>query len=277
MEMYEAGELDSIDLRGFPPLEWVRAHRQHAGEYASAPLMGTYYLGFDVSRPPFDDLRVRRAFALATDKKTLANVVLKGYEFPATGGFVPSGIPGHSSSISPPYNPERARELLDQAGYPGGQGFPVVDAWTWRRMKPRAEFLQAQWHENLDVEINWEIMDFSQFIDRIDKASSHMIQGFWVPDYPDPDACLRASPVRRRSHWLNEDYEKLVEKARRVLDQGERLQLYAQADRMLVEDQSVIIPLTYMWSHVLVKPWVRTFPASALNQWLWKDIVIEAH
>jgi oligopeptide transport system substrate-binding protein len=51
--------------------------------------MGTYYLGFDVSRPPFDDLRVRRAFALATDKKTLANVVLKGYEFPATGGFVP--------------------------------------------------------------------------------------------------------------------------------------------------------------------------------------------
>jgi len=120
-------------------------------------------------------------------------------------------------------------------------------------------------------------MDFSQFIDRIDKASAHMIQGFWVPDYPDPDACLRASPVRRRSHWRNEVYEKLVEKARRVLDQSERLRLYSHADRMLVEDQVVIMPLTYMWSHVLVKPWVRTFPASALNQWLWKDIVIEAH
>jgi ABC-type oligopeptide transport system substrate-binding subunit len=67
-----------------------------------------------------------------------------------------------------------------------------------------------------------------------------------------------------------------VEKARRVLDQPERLGLYAQADRILTEE-AAIIPLAYLRSHMLVKPWVSKFPASEPNQWLWKDIVIEAH
>ena len=97
-----------------------------------------------------------------------------------------------------------------------------------------------------------------------------------MPDYPDPDTCLRASPLRHRTHWWDETYERLVERARRILDQGERLELYAQADRILIET-AAIMPLTYMWSHVLVKPWVRKFPASAPNQWLWKDIIIESH
>jgi len=240
-------------------------------------MMGATYVGFDVSRPPFDDPRVRRAFALATDKTTLADVVLRGYEFPAAGGFVPPGVPGHSAGIGPPYDPEQARELLAEAGYPGGRDFPVVDAWTWQGIKSRAEYLQAQWRDNLGVEIAWDIMDFSQFIDRVDKATVHIIQTVWMPDYPDPDSILRASPVRRRAHWRNEAYEELVEKARRVLDQGERLELYVQADRILVEEEAVVMPLTYMWSHILVKPWVRKFPASAINEWLWKDFVIEAH
>jgi len=276
MEMYEAGDLDFVSFGG-TPLERDRARRRHAGEYVSAPMLGATYVGFDVSRSPFDDPRVRRAFALATDKVTLADVVLRGYEFPAAGGFVPPGMPGHSADIAPLHDPEQARELLAQAGYPGGHGFPVVDAWTWQGIKNRTECLQEQWGENLGVEIAWEIMDFSQFIEKVNSAPVHMIQTVWMPDYPDPDSVLRASPIRRRTHWWNEAYNGLVEKARRVLDQEERLGLYAQADRILVEQQAVVIPLTYMWSHMLVKPWVRKLPTSAINEWLWKVFVIEAH
>jgi ABC-type oligopeptide transport system substrate-binding subunit/class 3 adenylate cyclase len=276
MEMYEAGDLDFVSFGG-TPLERDRARRRHAGEYVSAPMLGATYVGFDVSRSPFDDPRVRRAFALATDKMTLADVVLRGYEFPASGGFVPPGMPGHSAGIAPLYDPEQARGLLAQAGFPGGHGFPVVDAWTWQGIKNRAECLQEQWGENLGVEIAWEIMDFSQFIEKVDTAPVHMIQTVWMPDYPDPDSVLRASPIRRRTHWQNEAYDGLVEKARRVLDQEERLGLYAQADRILIEQQAVVIPLTYMWSHMLVKPWVRKLPTSAINEWLWKIFVIEAH
>ena len=276
LEMYEAADLDFLSFGG-TMLERDRARRRHAGEYVSAPMLGTTYAGFDVSRPPFDDPRVRRAFAMATDKKALADMVLRGYEGPAVGGLVPPGVPGHTKSFGQPYDPEKAQELLAEAGYPGGQGFPSIIAWTWQGIKNRAEFLQTQWMEILGIKIAWHVMDFSEFIHRVDREPSHIIQTVWMPDYPDPDSVLRASPIRRRAHWQNEAFERLVGKARRVLDQEERLTLYAQADRMMVEDDVVLIPLTYMWSHILIKPWVQKFPASAINEWLWKDFVIEPH
>ena len=87
------------------------------------------YLQFDVSRPPFDDVRVRRAFVLATDREALVKAARPDC-FPATGGFVPPGMPGHSPGIGLPYDPGQARRLLAEAGYPGGQGFPVVECLT---------------------------------------------------------------------------------------------------------------------------------------------------
>jgi ABC-type oligopeptide transport system substrate-binding subunit/class 3 adenylate cyclase len=276
MEKYERDELEFVSFGG-SPLERDRARRRHAGEYTSAPMLGATYVGFNVSRPPFDDLRVRRAFALATDQVTLADVVLRGYEFPATGGFVPPGMPGHTADIGLSYDPGQAQELLAQAGYPGGDGFPVVTALTWQGIKARADCLYEQWRDNLGIEIAWEVKEFSEFIETVDQSPVHMIQTVWMPDYPDPDSVLRTSPIRRRTHWRNEEYDRLVEEARRVLDQEERMDLYSQADRILVLEEAVIIPLTYMWSHLLVKPWVRKLPKSAINEWLWKDFVMEAH
>jgi oligopeptide transport system substrate-binding protein len=95
-----------------------------------------------------------------------------------------------------------------------------------------------------------------------------------MADYPDPDSFLRTGNIQQRTRWQNDSYDDLVEKARRVLEQYERLRLYEEADRILI-DEVVIIPLTYSWSHTLVKPWVRKFPASSLNQWLWKDILVD--
>jgi oligopeptide transport system substrate-binding protein len=276
MQMYEDDELDYISFGG-TPAQKDRARRRHADEHVSAPMLGATYVSFDVSRSPFDDIRVRRAFAHATDKAALAGEILRGYEFPATGGFVPPGVPGHAADISPPYDPELARQLLSEAGYPGGHTFPKVDAWTWQGIKNRADFLQDQWRDNLGVEINWNVMEFPVFIEKVDQAQMHIIQTAWMPDYPDPDSILRASPVRGRANWRDEAFETLVEKARRVLDQGERLKIYAKADRIMVQEQVVVMPLTYMWSHILVKPWVRKFPTSAINEWLWKDFIIEAH
>jgi oligopeptide transport system substrate-binding protein len=276
LEMYEAGNLDFLGLVDFPPSEWDRARRRHAGEYVSAPESATHYVGFDVTRPPFDDPRVRRAFALATDKTALANVVLGGYLFPATGGFIPPGVPGHSAGIGLPYDPEQARQLLAEAGYPEGRGFPLVDACARKRIRPQTEALQAQWQENLGVEIPWKIIPWRQYLARLERKPAQIFQFGWVADYPDPDSFLRTSNMQQRTQWREKTYEALVEKARRVLDQEERLRLYSQADKILIEEAAVI-PLAYSWSHTLVKPWVRQFPALALNQWRWKHIIIEAH
>ena len=276
LDMFEAGNLDILGLADFSPSEWDRARRRNAGEYISAPEAATHYVGFDVSRPPFNNPFVRRAFALATDKTTLANEILGGYLFPALGGFIPPSVPGHSEDIGLPYDPEQAQRLLAEAGYPGGRGFPQVNACARERVRPQAEYLQGVWQRNLGVDIPWELLPWRQYLDRLERMPAHIVQFVWNADYPDPDSFLRTGNTLQRTHWRNETYDELVEKARRVLKQKERLKLYRQADRILI-DAAAVIPLTYSRSHTLVKPWVRKFPALALNQWFWKDIVIETH
>lgn len=145
LEMYEADGLDILGLYGPPPAEVARIRQDHPGEYVLAPQPAVCYVGFDVSRPPFDDVRVRRAFVLATDRETLADVALRGFHFPAAGGFIPPGIPGHSPGIGPAYDPDQARKLLAEAGYPGGRGFPIVEALTMVAPVGLSEYLQPQW------------------------------------------------------------------------------------------------------------------------------------
>jgi ABC-type oligopeptide transport system substrate-binding subunit len=275
-QMYEEDGLDVLMLSFLPPAEQDRARQRHAGEYRSVLSLGTDYVAFDASRPPFDDPRVRRAFTLATDRETLANVALRGHEYPAMGGYVPPGMPGHSPGIGLPYDPEEARRLLAEAGYPGRRGFPALDAWG--RATPNyvsaAESLRAQWRETLGVEVVWKTMDLAEYIDRLARERPHMWDMGWRADYPDPDSFLRVSDAW--FGWRNEAYEKLVEGARRVMNQEERMRIYRQADRILVEE-APILPRTYSRRHRLVKPWMRRYPMSPMGDWFWKDAVIDPH
>jgi oligopeptide transport system substrate-binding protein len=285
LQMYEDNGLDVLFLVFFPPTEQNRARQQHAGEFILRPILWTNYIGFDATRPPFDDARVRRAFTLATDREMLTGVVLRGHHFPATGGLVPPGMPGHSAEIGLPYDPEGARQLLGEAGYPGGRGFPVLDALTaaWvtgdatSLFGPVTEYLQAQWRENLGIEITWRRIERGRVFDRLSGETAHLWSvGGWLADYPDPDSFLRASEWRVLTAWQNEDYDKPIEKARRVMDQEERMRMYRQADRVLVEEAPVL-PLFYGRLHLLIKPWVRKYPTSSMTAGFWKDVVIEPH
>ena len=273
IQMYEADELDFL---GLPPLEMDRARQSHAGEYAVLPALLTEYAGFDTSRPPFDDRRVRRAFVLATDREALADVVFMGYVSPATGGFVPPGMPGHSAGIGLPYDPERARRLLAEAGYPGGRGFPDVRAWTRLTPLPHLAHLRSQWRENLGIEITWGTMEWAEYLDRLRKEPPHLFIMGWIADYPDPDNFLRVGLWRERAGWQNEDYIRLVEQARRTTDQRQRMSLYGQAERILVQE-AAIMPLYYGCGHMLTKPWISQPPPSSNGGPRWKDVVIEPH
>ena len=98
----------------------------------------------------------------------------------------------------------------------------------------------------------------------------------WVADYPDPDNFLRVNSIRGETGWQNQAYDRLIEEARQLTDQGERMRLYQAADRILVEE-AVVVPLLYFRSHMLLKPWVKRYPTSADSQWIWKDVIIEPH
>ena len=279
LQIYEDNRLETFHFAHLlPPADWDRARQRYAGEYVSGPALMTFYIGFDVSRPPFDDRRVRRAFALATDRETLADVAMRGYISPATGGFVPPGMPGHSPGIGLPYDPEGARYLLAEAGYPDGCGFPVLEslAANWPYVAPTFEYLQARWMENLGTEITCKHMKLERLLDRLFGETPSMFLLAWIADYPDPDNFLRGAPWRVLTGWQSEAFDGLVEGARRVMDQEKRMRMYQQADRILVEE-APILPLFYSRVRLLVKPWVKKFPVSPLKWWFWKDVVIEPH
>jgi oligopeptide transport system substrate-binding protein len=153
LELYET---DRLDVVGLASAELDRARRQHDAEYLSLPFLSTLAVGFDVTRPPFDDPRLRRAFVLAADRETLAAGFYHN-EFLATGGFIPPGMPGHAPGIGLPYDPEYARRLMAEAGYPGGSGFPLITLLipSSARMETACDYLQRQWQEILAVTIAW--------------------------------------------------------------------------------------------------------------------------
>jgi oligopeptide transport system substrate-binding protein len=276
LEMYEAHQLDILDFTRLSPTEMDLARQGHPGEYVRVPMLATSYVGFDVRQLPFDDVRVRRAFVLATDRETLADVILRGYDVPATGGFVPPGMPGYSPGIGLPYDPDQARHLLAEAGFPGGRGFPNVEAMGLPSRLPHVRYLQARWRENLGVEIAWQLVDMETWWGWLPSKPPHMLAVGWLADYPDPDNFLRASTIPWCIGWGNETCERLVEAARRVTDQRERMRLYRQAERILLEEAR-IMPLTYDPSHRLVKPWVSRYAMSAMGTYFWKDVIIEPH
>jgi ABC-type oligopeptide transport system substrate-binding subunit len=272
--LYEADRLDIVFINPSPDAS--RAQQRHAEEYFTSPGLSTQYIGFNVTQPPFDDPRVRRAFAMAIDKERLANVALSGGFFPATGGFVPPGMPGHSPGIGLPYDPERARGLMAEAGYPDGRGFPALEC--LRRTKfgdVDCDYLRAGWREILGVDLEWDIIEWSQFLARMEQRPPHVYRTGWVIDYPDPDNTLRLSRHQPWSRWQNERYIGLVERARRATNQPERMRLYQQAEQILMQEAPVV-PILYGQIHWLVKPWIR-YSVSPTSWTSWKDVVIEPH
>ncbi|MFC2037993.1 ABC transporter substrate-binding protein, partial [Chloroflexota bacterium] len=275
-QMYQADGLDILNLMGSPALDRDRARHRYPRDYVSGPHLSTYYTAFVTNRQPFDDIRVRRAFVLAMDRERMTDTILGADAAPATGGFIPVGMPGHSAGIGLPYDPAQARDLLAEAGYPGGRGFPAAEWLSVFGAEPYAEYMPMQWYQNLGVKVRWEILEYASCIRRLHQQPPHMFGLGWVADYTDPDSFLRANPIRRYTGWQNPTYDGLVERARRSTDQAERMKLYAQADRILIEE-AVLLPGSYPRNQLLVKPWVSRYPTSAMGKLFWKDVVIEPH
>jgi oligopeptide transport system substrate-binding protein len=273
LEMYEDDQLDVVVIAS-SEVNLVR--QKYAGEYRKVPRLITMYLQFDVSRPPFDDVRVRQAFVQATDRNALVTIGSPDC-VPATGGFVPPGMPGYSPGIGLPYDPEQARQLLEEAGYPGGEGFPVVESVTLPDRAAIGESLQAQWKENLGTKIKWETVERHAFLSRLGEDAPHLFILGWRADYPDPDNFLRARIGDiQRQRWQDSRYENLVIRAQRSLDQEERMQLYREAEQILVKE-APIMPIFHWSTRMLVKPWVTRYPTTGLREWFFKDVIIKPH
>jgi oligopeptide transport system substrate-binding protein len=269
-------EADAEDVIGLPPVEMDLARYRHPGEYFTGPAAGAQLLYFGMTRSPFDDPRVRRAFVQAFDREAHASVILRGYYSPALGGLVPPGVPGHSPDIGLAYDPNQARQLLAEAGYPGGRGFPPIEFAYATAQGDYVRDFYSQWRDTLSVEITMKPMTWPALVAQVRDAPPPIYMMGWVMDYPDPDNILRMCLQTHKTLKLDEAFLKLVDEAGQSTRQEQRMAMYREADRLLVS-QAVVMPTVYVRNHLLLKPWVRRYPASPIRFDFWKDVILEPH
>ncbi|HQR39331.1 MAG TPA: peptide ABC transporter substrate-binding protein [Blastocatellia bacterium] len=250
------------------PTSFVKALRGKKDFHINAEY-GTYYYSLNVRRPPLNDARVRRALALSIDKKEICEKYLGAGQIPAYD-FVPPGTPGYPYPDVPKYDPDLARKLLAEAGYPNGAGFPKIEIFfnTLESHRQLAELIQSMWKEqlNIPVELNnqeWQVFQATREQRRFDVARDG-----WIADYLDPNTFLdlfQADTFGNHSGWLNPKYTALMEKANSDPDPQRRLAMLAQAEAILLDDMP-IIPIYYYASVGLKKPFLDGWYFNPLDQ-----------
>lgn len=269
MNMYENGELDIVWV-GPADVERVRdpSNPLH-DELTMVPQLDIQYLGFDIRQPPFDDVRVRRAFSLAIDRDKITTVVWKGMRLPAEG-IVPPGMPGFGRDERlVRYDAQEARRLISESQYRDVAALPPVTlsiSGSGTQLPPVIKAIVAMYKENLGVEVA---------VERSDDVLAGKPQFFslgWIADYPDPedflDILFHSQSGLNRMHYSNPDLDRLLEQARVEGDSARRMRLYQQAEAIIVAD-APWVPLWHSVDYVLTKPYVKgaTY-AAAIFPWL---------
>lgn len=273
LTLYETGGLDIVSL---PPL--AIPHYKDSSEYIHHPFLRGYYYGFNVEKPPFNDRRVRQAFSMAIDRRAFPEI-LKGGEMPASS-WIPHGMFAYNQSIGLGFDPNGARVLLKEAGYPDGKGFPDVTAVFSTNPENLliAQNLQAQWKENLSIHVKLDNLEWKVFLKMLQTNTPSIFRLGWGADYPDPDNFMNlftSTSGNNRTQWKNREYDRVVEEAAMEQDSENRQRLYDRAQDILTEEDVPIMPLFQNAQNLLVKPYVKGFRPNAMDIIYLKDVWME--
>ncbi len=226
-----------------------------------APIFSTYTYAFNLTRPPFDDARVRRAFSLALDRERIvASQPASGIQ-PARSFVPPAAGYAYAGPTALRFDPGEARRLLAAAGYPEGRGFPAVELTTnaSQQHQELAEIVQQMWRENLGVQVGISIKESKVFFEERIQKQLQLWRSSWIGDYPDAFAFLTvylSDGGQNNSGYASPDYDRLALAAARTLDETTRLARYREAETVLLND-APIIPVFHDTSRHLVQPVVR--------------------
>jgi len=283
MNMYETGEIDVSDVY----LNYIDKVTDPTSpfhqELTVIPELSFFYIGFNTTKPPFDDVNIRRAFSQAVDKEKLASLVFKSTVQPADG-ILPPGMPGFNEDLTRlNFDVSQARELIATSKYGDVSNLPPITVTTtgWGGLIP--ESLAAvinDWRQNLGVEVRVRQLEPQTFLYHLKEEKDEMYDIGWVADYPHPqnflEVLFHSGFDNNYGEYSNPEIDALLEIASVEPDNDLSLALYQQAEQKLVDD-AACIPLWFDRNYVLVKPYVKGYNLNPQGLVMLNTVSVEPH
>ena len=261
------------------PLNKIEVYRKKdAGKLRIDTYLGTYFYRLNTKRKPLDDKRVRMALALAVDRESIVrNIHYRTVK--VAGNITPPGTGGYTYQGSPlKYDPDKARQLLAEAGFPGGQGFPKLSVLynSSEQHRRMAEVIQQMWKKNLGIEIELANEEWKVYLKTSQEMDYDISRAGWIGDYPDANTFL--------DMWLTDggnnytgfslvEYDKLIADAANAPSVEARLALFQKAEGLLMEEMP-ILPIYFYTARYLINPRVREWHPTILNHHPYKHVYL---
>ena len=271
LNLVDSGRLDlQMDL----PAKELSYLRTKSG-YRQVNSFGNFYYGFNVTKQPFDDVRVRKAFVMAVDRRQITDLLAAG-NTPLTG-WIPLGLLGYDAARGLPFDPARARRLLSEAGFGPNHALPrvVLASNTNENQQRVAENVQAQLKKNLNVAVELQNQDFKSYLARLTTDAPQIYRMGWIADFPDPatfTSLMTSYSESNHTRWKSKTYDDLHAEASRTLDRGQRRRIYARLQKVLNEDEVPVMPI-YSWvDHYMISDRVQDLPLTAARSYPFKGV-----
>jgi oligopeptide transport system substrate-binding protein len=265
-----------VDVTMAVPVSKLTTYRgEQPNLIRSVPLSETRYLALNVTRPPLNDPRVRRALALAIDRAALVEkVILSGK--PAFN-FVPPGLGGYVPGPVITGDAAEARRLLTEAGFPEGRGFPKLELATWPVSNSQLEAIQQMWRRELGIEVAIAQREARTHLASLASGDYALAFMTAIPDYDgasDLFSQLTGNHPLNYPHWHNAEFDRLVASAGRLADPAARNLAYQQAEALLLAEMPVI-PLYFNAQNFLASPRVKHWRADRLWTRFYRGVSLE--
>jgi len=260
--LYHRGDADIVWDKPLIPTELIPLLAGRP-DYHAFPILGSYFLRINVTRKPYDDPRVRQALASAVDKSRITLRLTASGEEPAQH-IVPTVTANYLRGEGQSHDPERARKLLAEAGFPQGSGFPAIDllldsaAGGSAQIHERAGIeLKEMWERELGIRVNLRRMEKKAFFVAQRSLEFDLSRSSWIGDYNDPNTFLdlfMSGNGNNRTGWSNARYDDLLRAAGSESDLEKRAILLRDAETLLVRDEVPVIPLWFEVGFSLYRP-----------------------
>jgi oligopeptide transport system substrate-binding protein len=247
-----------------PGAEIPRLREERPDELHIFPYLGTYYYIFNCEQEPFDDVRVRRALTMAIDRKALVEEVTQGGEMPAYA-FVPPGVADVEEGsdfreVGGDFfeeDIEKAKQLLAEAGYEDGEGFPAFEILynTHEMHKIIAEAIMEMWEKNLGITgITLRNEEWGVYLTSRDEGDFDVARAGWIGDYVEPNTFLdmwKTGSGNNNTNWGDPRYDEIISELVTLADPADRMPLMHEQEEILMRDMP-IMPIYYYTSPMMV-------------------------